>query len=429
MQSYNQIIKLNKDFAENHFQIKTFGNGKNSDIVLHDKQDWFSYPLMWMEDLPINVSENEMTFSFRVYFINQVATLKDREGDKIETNLNEVKSDMIQCALDLLSFWEKDVDFYSINLVKSSSIQPIEDELSDRVTGCFVDLRLNQGFRYNKCAIPMTGVTPPPSETCQAATLNINAVTPFDTIVSGGSKTLEVRDTDNDLVGFDDSGVWRVPKGYTLERIYLRPPPTGAVDIYHALDDKAQIDDGVDTYVPPAFGIPMIIDPTNLWKVLPNNLWGHKWRICGDTGGYYDNILDGYYDVNGIATTYALAFPNDKLIDHSTGLEWINQALTKKSVSSATDSIYNQMDAYTNGGDSDYFVANARQLESIKDLGIQWSLYNQPPFNNVGAANKWSSTTAPYSSSTGYSGRITGETVGTSKATTQFTIPMAYRLP
>ena len=69
MQSYNQIIKLNKDFADNHFQIKTFGNGKNSDIVLHDKQDWFSYPLMWMEDLPINVTDNEMTFSFRVYFI------------------------------------------------------------------------------------------------------------------------------------------------------------------------------------------------------------------------------------------------------------------------------------------------------------------------------------------------------------------------
>lgn len=186
MLSYNKIIQLNRDFATNHWQIKTFGNGAAYNIVLHDKEDWFTYPLMWMEDLPFPLNDKEFQFYFRVYFIAQVAQLEDQETDLDSTNENEVKSDMIQCAQDLLSFWGQDSDYSDLILVKSGIVfNTITDKFSDRVTGCYIDLKLKQGFTYNKCAIPMTGVTPPPSVTCQDATINING-SAFTTVPSGG---------------------------------------------------------------------------------------------------------------------------------------------------------------------------------------------------------------------------------------------------
>ncbi len=186
MQTYNQIIKLNQTFAENHFKIQTFGNGPEFDIALHDKQAWFSYPLMWMEDLPLGLNENEVTFSFRVYFLDQVSTLEDREDDKIETNNNEVKSDQISNALDLLSFWAQDSTYPELDLVKSGSVQTLDGRFPDRLTGCYVDLKLKQGFRYNKCNIPMTGVIPV-DDSCLDATFQNSDNTFSQDILSGAT--------------------------------------------------------------------------------------------------------------------------------------------------------------------------------------------------------------------------------------------------
>jgi len=191
MQTYNQIIKLNRQFAEAHYQIKTFGNGDAYNIVLHDKQDWFTYPLMWMEDLQQGFNDNEFTYNFRVYFVAQVAQLREEETDLENSNENEVKSDMIQCAQDLLSFWAKDTTYPELDLIKTGSIQTFTDKFSDRVTGCSVDLKLKQGFRYNKCAIPMSGVTPPPSILCLPVSVSVNSVS-FGEVASGGAFNLNV---------------------------------------------------------------------------------------------------------------------------------------------------------------------------------------------------------------------------------------------
>ena len=45
------------------------------------------------------------------------------------------------------------------------------------------------------------------------------------------------------------------------------------------------------------------------------NEWGHNNRFCGSTGGYADG--SNYFDVDGISTTRALAFPDDIVFDFS----------------------------------------------------------------------------------------------------------------
>ena len=52
MLSYNQVIKLNKGFADAHKMLKNFGNGADFNTVLHDKENPYRYPIMWLEDLP-----------------------------------------------------------------------------------------------------------------------------------------------------------------------------------------------------------------------------------------------------------------------------------------------------------------------------------------------------------------------------------------
>ena len=460
MQSYNQIIKLNKDFAENHFQIKTFGNGKNSDIVLHDKQDWFSYPLMWMEDLPINVSENEMTFSFRVYFINQVATLKDREGDKIETNLNEVKSDMIQCALDLLSFWEKDVDFYSINLVKSSSIQPIEDELSDRVTGCFVDLRLNQGFRYNKCAIPMSGVTPPTPTSCAPVSIYEDEVFVED-VASGGEYRYTTTD---DPVNTQFQGVPTAivtPSGQTLDIQVVTEldAPTGAITIDTANIKKIVVPNtpcadadvtvnslafnsiasggALDVPVKYINGTPIgtivggIVEiPDPVVPVTPLNTadlfkTGATALRTGDDGtlafgrGVDFVTLDfnnGFGDTNRFTDDLGgSAYTSNVVVDWSTWNQVGGTVLCYYTVANTGASLTTQLagQPYTRASLSGWYIPNYKQMNNIQNFAIRRDFFNYPPFNftYLSTADRlWCSTSD--SATVGFFFLNTGQSIG-----------------
>lgn len=205
MQSYNQIIKLNRDFADAHKVLQNFGNGERWNIVEHNQQASHKYPLMWMEDLPISISGKDHFFVFRVYFIDQVAQLKDRGTDLMYTNQAEVKSDMEQCARDLLSYWYHQTDYPLVSIDNTFTITTFTDELEDNVAGCYVDVRIKQPFEYPDCEIPMTGITPPDTD----VDITVNSTT-FTSVVCGGDYNVVVKDTDGNLVGSKVGSEWIV---------------------------------------------------------------------------------------------------------------------------------------------------------------------------------------------------------------------------
>ena len=575
MQTYNQIIKLNRQFADAHYQIKTFGNGEAYNIVLHDKENWFTYPLMWMEDLSQNFNDNEFTYNFRVYFVAQVAQVRDEETDLESTNENEVKSDMIQCAQDLLSFWAKDTTYPELDLIKTGSIQTFTDKFSDRVTGCSVDLKLKQGFRYNKCAIPMSGVTPPPSVVCLPVQISINSVSfaelssgasldipiqyengtavgtnvdgvitipdpitcvdatvtvnggEFDTVASGGTLDVPIQYVNGSPIGTNVDGIIQIPNpitcadvivningelwaevpsgdteniivrqstgstqvgeiqgayyriadsvavlkdtagttisstdikaegsanivapdstitvnggafdtvvsGGTLDveveyetsldnpiqsivsnkiiivdpivlptnRIYLRPEPTGEIYVPGSsfyLDgcDSWMIYNNIDPIVQTSSGIPMVIDKSKRWKLIPDNVFGHKFRFTGSTGGYYDPETLSFYDSDGTVSTYASAFPSDYMIDNSTGLGW----QTSGGIANFTfENALANVASLSHAGFDDWYLPNLNQLMSVTDYGYNAPLGSTGDFNPIftgGISNstKWTSTT------------------------------------
>jgi hypothetical protein len=458
MQTYNQIIQLNREFATAHYQIKTFGNGAAYNIVLHDKESWFEYPLMWVEDLPATLNNNEFQFNFRVYFIAQVAQLKDKATDLDSTNENEVKSDMIQCAQDLLSFWAQDITYPELDLIKTgNSFTTITDKFSDMVTGCYIDLKLKQGFRYNKCAIPMSGITPPPSVVCLPATITVNTED-FQEVASGGTLDVTVEyqtSIDNPIASIDGDKIIivdpiplvcdpaiitinsnafeSVNSGDTLDveieyqtsldnpiasivgnkvlindpiviptpLIYQRPIPTGEVylpsnDLYPDGCDSWQTFNDVDPFEQPLLGIPMLLVKGNHTQLRVDNVFNSRHRFTGLSGGYVDFSTRTYHLIDGTAVTQAEAFPFGLIIDHHTGLRWTNGQIGTTNYT--WYQAFTEVAGHSQGGYSDYFVPDQKKLDSIFNLNYQAAFGSAGDTNPLFTADitngsKWTSST------------------------------------
>lgn len=372
MQTYNQIIKLNREFATNHHVLKHFGNGPGSDVPLHNQKEWLTYPVMWMEDIGTPLTQNELTFSFRVYFLDQVAQVKDREGDLMSTNENEVKSDMIQCALDLMAFWAQDSTYPDLDLIKSSNINTELHKFSDRITGCSIDLKLKQAFRYNKCAIPMSGVTPPPSALCQPVTFTVNTAAITDS-PSGTSKTIIVQ---NDatipaqvgtiLTDTITSLVIEVPEALSLTRVYWKPPYSGQLTSFRDGDTKWRLDNEIGKLVQPSYGIHMSLQFGSLWLLNPTNVFGNQYRYTGTSGGYYNPSNATYYDVNDVVTTRVLAFPNYLMCDHMTSTIFQLESDTYINWNTAIDSgLVRTIGAFTG-----WYLPSSAELQIHANRGV-----------------------------------------------------------
>lgn len=189
MQTYNQIIAASQAFAAAHKFLKNFGNGQPFDIAMHNQTATYKYPLMWMEDKSMPIETGVEVFGFRVYFLATVATVKNDDGAILSTNVNEVKSDMLQCAKDFISYWVQDHNYDTLSIEKTAPRETLEDAIEDRLTGCYIDIRFRQAFPYNSCIVPMTGVDPPASN-CAPVFIYENGLL-VATIVSGGQYSYE----------------------------------------------------------------------------------------------------------------------------------------------------------------------------------------------------------------------------------------------
>lgn len=205
--NYNQLIKRNSEFVTAHKILQNFGNGDRWDIVTHNQQATFKYPLMWMEDLPNNLSGKQYNFIFRVYFLELVPTIKERGLDLQYANENEAKSDMINCAQDFIAYWAHQTDYALLNISESITLTTLTDELEDRVTGCYIDIIFEQPFQYNDCNIPMTGLSAPPETDVD---ITVNGTT-FTSVTCGNDYNLVVKDTNGTVVGSKVGTEWIVP--------------------------------------------------------------------------------------------------------------------------------------------------------------------------------------------------------------------------
>jgi len=151
--SYEKIILESKTFADNHYQINSFGNGDLWEIVEKDKLQDFTYPLLWMQDGTSSINSKDLVFNFNLIVLDQVLNGEENE--------NFVKSSMHQLLLDYLAYFDRSV-LYDIDgtriaykIERTATAQSFTEKYDDILTGWNMSISFSTPFSYNKCNIPI----------------------------------------------------------------------------------------------------------------------------------------------------------------------------------------------------------------------------------------------------------------------------------
>lgn len=362
--SYNQIIKLNREYSEATYFIKNFGNGHVYDILDKNQEPTFKYPLMFMEDLSMPIQDKVEVFGFRVYFMSRVAEMESRNNDLIESAYNDAKSDMLQLAKDYIAFWAQDTTYPEFDIVETSNRETFKEETEDRLAGCFIDVQFRQAFKYSACNLPMDGITPPPSVVCSPASYQNSNGSFTQSINSGSGFTApDVTITVNGIpfvIPANEDAVINVDAPINTSNIYK----TGAFAFKPGDDGNNPRGRGVDFY-----------------NLNFTNPFGNIKAYTGITGGSYNESLSQYEDVNGNVTTEALAFPNTLILNWKS-YDQISKDVLCMNYTKDNSLAPNTMMAnapYTFGGFAGFYVANDDELDSyVIENGVAM---NWPPIN------------------------------------------------
>jgi len=186
MVTYNQIISILSEIASNHSQIENFGNGDLWEVVQHNQNSDFQYPMLWVEDAPMSFNEKEFQYTFNVYVFDR--SNRDRVQDK--EHENDVKSDMLQIGLGVLAMLHNEYDETFIDVVKSHSFESFTERLDDTLTGWRFTVSLSSPFDYDACSEPFTGNGSTFGACDPVIVYASDGTTVLATIPSGGSYTV-----------------------------------------------------------------------------------------------------------------------------------------------------------------------------------------------------------------------------------------------
>ena len=266
MLTLNQIVSQITTLATAHNQIAESGVGDFAEWQAKER----NYPILWVFHESTSVNQMEIAFSIRLICADRV--IVGEEGDDTQGHEQEVISDTLLVLLDFLAYFQQNHS-QPYDVVTSATIDPFTERLNDRLAGNSVTITIRQPFDWNKCQIPQTGATIPPTvdgltlynfcdpaviarltdeqvacliaqynEPCEDATITINSA-PFASVVSGGSLNVSVLQNGNP-VGSKVGSDWVIP-----------PCADGTVNITNTDSDPIATvtvaSGGVETYTIP----------------------------------------------------------------------------------------------------------------------------------------------------------------------------------
>lgn len=228
MLTLNQIFSQITNLAAAHNQIAESGVGDFAEWQAKER----SYPILWVFHESTSVNQMEIAFSIRLICADRV--IVGEEGDNTEGHEQEVISDTLLVLLDFLAYFQQNHS-QPYNVVTSATIDPFTERLNDRLAGNSVTIQIRQPFDWNKCQIPQSGASIPPSvdgltlynfcdpaviarltpaqvaclqsEYALPADITINSA-PFGSAPSGGTFNVPVVNGGSNQVGSEQSGEW-----------------------------------------------------------------------------------------------------------------------------------------------------------------------------------------------------------------------------
>lgn len=161
MITFNNIVSKFEEFVDNHYFLKTFSYGSPADVDL-DKFE--QYPLLHLVYTGGDFnSPKAKTYNLEVYIL----TLPPSDAEKVEYQKESI-SNAEQVAEDILADIQNGGNIfqfgYKYDLV-NASVTPLEEEKSNALAGCLLDIAISVPYTYDSCSAPLTGVEPEGSTT------------------------------------------------------------------------------------------------------------------------------------------------------------------------------------------------------------------------------------------------------------------------
>lgn len=156
MITFNNIVSKFEEFVENHYFLKTFSYGSPADVDL-DKFE--QYPLLHLVYTGGDYnSPKAKTYNLEVYILS----LPPSEADKVGYQKENI-SDAEQVAEDILADIQNGGNIFQFGYryeLANASVTPLEEENSNALAGCLLDLSIVVPYAYDSCNAPITGVEP-----------------------------------------------------------------------------------------------------------------------------------------------------------------------------------------------------------------------------------------------------------------------------
>jgi hypothetical protein len=152
-QIHAQIVAL----ANAHYQIAEVGMGTIAE--LQGKPDR-NYPLLWLSNEGGSVEGNYKVDNIRLTMFGRV--IVGEEGQDDDASEIEVLSDMQLILLDFLNYFHQQHGQEYVT-DKAATLEHFTERTNDRTAGYSCVLELKQFYDWNKCQIPQSGATIPPS--------------------------------------------------------------------------------------------------------------------------------------------------------------------------------------------------------------------------------------------------------------------------
>jgi hypothetical protein len=166
MYTLNEILTLIENQAAAHLQVKQFGQGDVWEI--NPKE--LDYLVLWAIEESVVLNERTLTYNIRLLAMDRVLPGEENE--------QEVMSDTIQVLLDFVAYFRQ-LHTTDLSIQTSVSFEPFTERFDDKVSGHACVLSITQPYDYNKCQIPQTTNTIPPTvdgitlyDFCNQATLD-----------------------------------------------------------------------------------------------------------------------------------------------------------------------------------------------------------------------------------------------------------------
>ena len=150
MYTLNEILTLIENEATAHLQVQQYGHGDVWEI--NPKE--LDYLVLWAIEESVVLSERTLTYNIRLLAMDRVLPGEENE--------QEVMSDTIQVLLDFVAYFRQ-LHTTDLSIQTSVSFEPFTERFDDKVSGHACVLSITQPYDYNKCQIPQTTNTIPPT--------------------------------------------------------------------------------------------------------------------------------------------------------------------------------------------------------------------------------------------------------------------------